>query len=86
MAYSLKCLSEGLDAQILFNGALLVGCKSMDQVGKAKKMGKIAGKKVEVIIPQNKNLIKGVIYGICADVSKREIKENLKGGEVREVK
>lgn len=56
-------------------------CKNVDQLGLAKKIRKIGGKKVEVV-PVKKNEIKGVIYGVWADTSERKIKENIKGGKV----
>lgn len=41
---------------------------------------------MEVVTLENKNVVKGVIYGACADILEREMKENTKGGEVSEVK
>lgn len=86
VAESLKCIGEGLNARILSNVALFVNCKSAEQLGKAKKIGKVAGEKVEVVIPEKKNVTKGVIYGVCVDISEKEIKDNVKGAGVSEVK
>lgn len=86
VAESLRCVGEGLDARILPNGAMLLLCRNMDQVGKAMKVGKILGKRVEVIIPEKKSELKGVIYGVCADISEEEIKENIRGGKATDVK
>lgn len=41
---------------------------------------------MEVGFPAKKHELKGVIYGMCADVSEEEIKENIKGGIVTDVK
>lgn len=86
LADSLRGIGEGLDARVLANGALLVICKNKDQVGKARKVGKLAGKKVEVSIFENVEMVKGVIYGVCADMTEGEIKDNIKGGKVYNVK
>ncbi len=60
-------------------------CKSVDQLGGVNKIGKTGGKKVEVIIPDEKKH-HSVIYGVCVDMTEREIKENIKRGEVNDVK
>lgn len=83
---SLKSVGEGFVARVLSNGAILVECKNKEQVERAKLIGKIAGKKVEVTIPIRRNETKGVIYGLSADLSEDDIKEHIKGGKVNEVK
>lgn len=43
--------------------------------------------KIEVTVAeQHGEVVKGVIYGVCADMSEREIKDNVIGGEVVEVR
>ena len=51
----------------------MVICKNANQQKKALKLGKMVGKKVEAFIPSGKEGAKGVIYGVCADVSEKEI-------------
>ncbi len=60
----------------------------MDQLGRVKKFWKMkgVGGGVEVVIPDKKSGIKSVLYGVCSDMTEREIKENIKGGEVSDVK
>ena len=41
VAESLRCVGEGLGARILPNGAMLLLCRSMDQIERAMKFGKI---------------------------------------------
>lgn len=87
IAESLKNVSESVKAQVLPNGALLVWCTGGEQLAKAKKVNKICGKKIEVTVAeQHGEVVKGVIYGVCADMSEREIKDNVIGGEVVEVR
>lgn len=83
---SLKSVGEGFVARVLPNGVILVECKNKEQAEKAKAIGKIAGKKVETTIPVRNNEIKGVIYGVSAELSEKDIKEHIKGGCVNEVK
>ena len=47
---SLNCVGEGIDARILPNGALSASWKNVAQLGLAKKIVKIGGKKVEVVV------------------------------------
>lgn len=54
VAESLKCGGEGIDARILPNGALSVTCKNVDQLVLAKKIGKIGGKRVAVVVQEKK--------------------------------
>lgn len=85
IAESLKGVGE-VEAKILANGMLLVMCKSAETKKKANAVKKIAGLIVEVYISNRIEGVKGVIYGVCADITEKEMKEQIKGGEVKEVK
>lgn len=86
IADSLKCLGENVKAQVVPSGALFVFCSTPEQILKAQKLTKICGKKVEVAITDQSNVIKGVVYGVFADMTEKEIKDNVVGGDVVEVK
>ena len=86
IADSLKGVSEGIDARILANGTLMVVCNNAEIQKKAGAVKKIAGKNVEAIIVNRIEGVKGVIYGVCAEITEKEMKEQIKGGQVIEVK
>lgn len=86
IAEGLKCLGEKVKAHAVPSGALLVFCLSEEQVARARKISKLCGKKVEVLVPEQGDVVKGVIYSVCGDMTEQEIKDNVSGGEVVEVR
>ena len=87
VAESLKCVGEGADARILANGMIMLICRTKEQYEKAKKISRIAGKKVEVVIrAEKKDVVLGIVFGVCADMTEKEIMENVNGGVVEGVK
>lgn len=74
VAESLKSIGEELNAWILSNGALFVNCKSAEQLGKAKKIGKVTGKKVEVVIPEKNNVTKGLFMVSVLTCQRRKLR------------
>ena len=86
IAESLRGVGEGLEARILANGTLMLTCKTAEQQKKAAGVKKLAGQSVESAVVSRIEGIKGVIYGVCADITEKEMREQIRGGQVREVK
>lgn len=75
-------------AKVLRDGNLLIMCKSEEQRQRAGKMKEIGKNKVvsTSYIGQGTKWAKGVIWGVPLSVTMDEIKANLKGGSVRNVR
>lgn len=41
---------------------------------------------MKVTVVKRRHIVKGVIYGVCDEISEFEIKENVKGGTVTDMK
>lgn len=62
-----------------------VCCKNRKQYNDARGVGKLVVK-VENMIPRGSQQgIKGVVYGVFAGLSEKEMLENIKGGQVTDV-
>ena len=82
-----KAVGEVKNAKVLRNGSLLIFCRSSMQQGKAIRVDKIEGKKVQCSIPEDrKKSTRGVISWIPTGVSTDQIKENVVGAKVLEAR
>lgn len=70
----------------LRDGKMMLYCKDRKQQKKALEMKTLGGHKVVCSIPEEKIWIRGVISGIPIDVSTEEIKSNISGAAVKDVK
>lgn len=78
-------IGKDFQAKILYNGMLRVCCKNKKQYDDARGVGKLVVK-VESLVPRgSKQGVKGVIYGVFAGLSEKEIFENVKGAQVTDV-
>lgn len=75
-------------AKVLRDGNLLIACKSEEQRQRAGKMKEIGKNKVVSTnyIGQGTKGAKGVIWGVPTSITTDEIKANLKGGSVKNVR
>ena len=64
----------------------MVMCKTAELQKKAAGVKKIAGQSVEDSVGSYIEGIKGVIYGVSAAVTEKELRERIRGGQVKEVK
>ncbi|XP_049453841.1 uncharacterized protein LOC125901889 [Epinephelus fuscoguttatus] len=80
-------IGKDFEAKVLFNGVLKVSCVDREQYEDAKKVGKVVAK-VEMIniTPKDSQEIKGVVYGMFAGLSEKEILDNIRGGQVAAVR
>lgn len=81
-----KLLGEVKNAKILRNGSLLIVCRNKVQKEKALQMNKIDKTRVQCSLIEYKKVNRGVITGIPTDVSEEEMKDNMIGAKVLEVK
>lgn len=81
-----KLIGEIKSARIMGNGALLIECKDNAQQNKATKLNKIEGQKVVVTKVENKKFVRGVISGVPIVVTIEQIRNNVTGAKVVEVK
>ena len=74
--------SGGFTTKIMYNGVLKVTCTNKKQYDIAMKMGKVVTK-VETLntTPSEIGGSKGVVYGMFAGLSEKEILDNIGGGE-----
>lgn len=80
-----RVMGEVRSAKVLRSGALLVGCRDSSQGGKAIRVDKIGGKRVQVTLAKGGgSLVRGVIYGVPLTVSIEQIKDNITGAKVKE--
>lgn len=78
-------IGKDFQAKILYNGMLRVCCKNRKQYDDARGVGKLVVK-VETLVPRGSNQgVKGVVYGMFAGLSEKEILENVKGAQVTDV-
>jgi len=78
-------IGKDFQAKILYNGMLRVSCKNGKQYDDARGVGKLVVK-VESLVPRGSNQgVKGVVYGMFAGLSEKEILENVKGAQVTDV-
>lgn len=78
-------IGRDFQAKILYNGMLRVCCKNKKQYNDARAVGKLVVK-VESLVPKGSQQgLRGVVYGVFAGLSEKEILENVKGGQVTEV-
>ena len=86
IAESLKSVGD-VEARILANGMLMVLCKNAETQKKAAAVKKIAGQSIEMYVSNRVEGVKGVIYGVSADITENEMKEQIMGDViVKEVK
>lgn len=81
-----KEIGEVRSAKILRNGSLLIICKDGVQQGKAVRMNKINGKKVQCSLMTDRKLVRGVITGIPVNVTADDVKGNVTNAKVSEVR
>lgn len=85
-----KALKESIgnleDVKKLKDNRLLLFCKDSKQQKTILGLKSMIGIKVECSIPEEKKWIRGVMTGIPIDVSVEEIKRNITGATVKEVK
>lgn len=81
-----KLLGEVKNAKVLRSGALLIFCRNKKQQEKAIELNRIDGKRIKCILTGNKALIRGVITGIPVNVTEEQIRDNVTGAKVLEVK
>lgn len=63
-----KIVGEVKSVKVLSSGALLIFCRDSAQLGKAIKLDKIEGKKVQATIAKSGGLTRGVIFSIPLSV------------------
>lgn len=75
-------------AKVLRDGNLLIVCKNEEQRGKAKKIKEIGKYKVLNVsnIGEGSKWTKGVIWGIPIGINLDDIKSNMRGGKIKEVR
>ncbi|KAL1251099.1 hypothetical protein QQF64_018895 [Cirrhinus molitorella] len=81
-----KLLGEIKNAKVFRSGALLIFCRNKMQQEKAIELNRIDGKRVKCVLSENKMLIRGVITGIPVNVVEEQIRDNVTGAKVLEVK
>ena len=79
-------LGEITSAKVLRNGSLLVVCRDSAQQGKAYRISKTDGKKVQCSLFEGKKIVQGVISGIPTAITEQQVKENVMGAKVIEAK
>lgn len=78
-------IGKDFQAKILYTGMLRVCCKNKKQYDDTRGVGKLVVK-VESLVPRgSKQGVKGVVYGVFAGLSEKEILENVKGAQVTDV-
>ncbi|MGL4647017.1 MAG: hypothetical protein ACRCVL_08025, partial [Cetobacterium sp.] len=81
-----KLLGEVKNAKVLRSGALLIFCRNEKQQKKAIELSTIDGRRIKCVLTRIKSLIRGVITGIPVNVNEDQIKDNVAGAKVLEVK
>lgn len=79
-------IGEVNDVKVLQNGTLMIFCRDGAQQGKAIRLNRMGGKGVMRLMLEDKRATRGVISVIPTIVTTDEIKENVKGAKVLEVK
>lgn len=78
-------IGKDFQAKILYNGMLRICCKNRKQYDDTRSMWKLVVK-VETLVPRgSKQGVKGLVYGMFAGLSEKEILENVKGAQVTDV-
>lgn len=80
-----RMLGEIKSAKVLRNASLLEVCRDSAQQGKAIRLNRIDGKRVECSLLESKKYVWGVISGIPTAITEQQIKENVVGAKVIEV-
>lgn len=76
-------IGEGSVAKVLFNGVLKVTGVNRKQYEDAMSVGKVVMKVERISITSKESQgIKGVVYGVFAGLSEKEIVDNITGGQV----
>lgn len=80
-------IGKGFEAKVLFNGVLKINCVNRKQYEDAVSMGKVVTKVEKInLTPKEKQGVKGVVYGMFAGLSEKEILDNIRGGQVTDVR